>query len=419
MQLSAFGEKLSSGAGILSLMDDLGHAMARGGTIMMGGGNPGHVPAVQQALRLHLRRLVDDAQAFRQLVGIYDPPQGDQAFLEALASLLRELYNWPISAANICITNGSQGAFFLLFNILAGRMADGGHRKIMLPLAPEYIGYADLGIEPDMFVSIKPRIELLDRPFFKYRVDFNQLSLDDSIGALCVSRPTNPTGNVLTTAEIQELTRLASAHQIPLIIDCAYGLPFPGMVYSEAEPIWNEQSILCLSLSKFGLPAARTGIVIGNPDIIRILSGVNAVANLAPGSFGAMLVTELIRSREIIRLSQEVVRPFYQQKMERALEALAEYFTGIEYRVHVPEGAFFLWLWFEGLPVSCREVYQRLKAKGVLVVSGDYFFPGLPGDWPHRQECIRLTYSQDEEDVRRGIAIIADEIRVLLHQSQP
>ena len=419
MQLSAFGDKLSSGAGILSLMDDLGHAMAKGGTIMMGGGNPGHVPAVQQALRFHLRRLVDDEQAFRQLVGIYDPPQGDQAFLEALASLLRELYNWPISAANICITHGSQGAFFLLFNILAGRMADGGHRKIMLPLAPEYIGYADLGIEPDMFVSVKPKIELLDRPFFKYRVDFDQLSLDDTIGALCVSRPTNPTGNVLTAAEILELTRLANTHQIPLIIDCAYGLPFPGMVYTEAEPIWNEHIILCLSLSKFGLPAARTGIVIGNPDIIRILSGVNAVANLAPGSFGAMLVTELIRSREIIRLSQEVVRPFYQQKMERALEALEEYFTGILYRVHVPEGAFFLWLWFENLPVSCREVYQRLKAKGVLIVSGDYFFPGLPGDWPHIQECIRLTYSQDEEDVRRGIAIVADEIRALLHQSQP
>ena len=419
MQLSAFGEKLSAGAGILSLMDDLGHAMAEGGTIMMGGGNPGHVPAVQEALRSHLRRIADDGQAFRQLVGIYDPPQGAPAFLEALATLLREQYGWQISADNICITNGSQGAFFLLFNILAGRMADGSYRKLMLPLAPEYIGYADLGIEQDMIVSVKPRIEVLDRPFFKYRVDFDQLKLDDSIGALCVSRPTNPTGNVLTNSEIQELARLASAHQIPLIVDSAYGLPFPGMVYTEAEPFWNEQIILCLSLSKLGLPAARTGIVIGRPDIIKVLSGVNAVANLAPGSFGAMLVTELIRSREILRLSQEVVRPYYQQKMARALEALEASFAGIPYRVHVPEGAFFLWLWFEGLPISCREVYQRLKAKGVLIVSGDYFFPGLADDWPHMRECIRLTYSQDEEDVRRGIAIIASEIRALMHQSQP
>ena len=47
MKFSAFGERFSAGAGILSLMDDLGNALAEGGMIMMGGGNPGHVPEVQ------------------------------------------------------------------------------------------------------------------------------------------------------------------------------------------------------------------------------------------------------------------------------------------------------------------------------------------------------------------------------------
>ena len=32
---------------------------------------------------------------------------------------------------------------------------------------------------------------------FKYRVDFSRLNLDAGAGALCASRPTNPTGNVL------------------------------------------------------------------------------------------------------------------------------------------------------------------------------------------------------------------------------
>ncbi len=46
MKLSGFGEQFTSGSGILSLMEDLGHALATGGDdmIMMGGGNPGHVP---------------------------------------------------------------------------------------------------------------------------------------------------------------------------------------------------------------------------------------------------------------------------------------------------------------------------------------------------------------------------------------
>ena len=137
------------------------------------------------------------------------------------------------------------------------------------------------------------------------------------------------------------MTRLADEHDIPLIIDNAYGVPFPGMIFTEATPVWNENIVLCMSLSKFGLPAVRTGIVIAGKELIRLLSGVNAVVNLAPGSFGAMLTTEIIRSGEIIRLSREVIKPFYQHKMERALACLEECFKGVAYKVHVPEGAMF------------------------------------------------------------------------------
>ena len=414
MKLSAFGEKLSAGAGILSLMDDLGNALAEGGKIMMGGGNPGHIPEIQAVMAERLRTLIEDEQLLRRLIGIYDPPRGEPEFLQALAGLLRREYGWDLTEENICLTNGSQGAFFLLFNILAGTTADGGKRKILLPMAPEYIGYADLGLVDDFFISVRPRIELIGDHLFKYRVDFEGITLTDEIGAICVSRPTNPTGNVLTDDEIAGLTRLADEHGIPLIIDNAYGVPFPGMIFTEATPVWNENIVLCMSLSKFGLPAVRTGIVIAGKELIRLLSGVNAVVNLAPGSFGAMLTTEIIRSGEIIRLSREVIKPFYQHKMELALACLEECFRGVAYKVHVPEGAMFLWLWFPGLPLSGRQLYERLKKRGVVVVSGDYFFPGLAPGWRHTDECLRITYSQEEEDVRQGICIIAEELRALL-----
>ena len=413
MQFSSFGEKLSSGAGILSLMDDLGKAMADGDLIMMGGGNPGHIPAIQEVVRARLHRILDDDQALRKLIGIYDPPRGDRDFRRALAALLRQEYGWDLDEDNICLTNGSQGAFFLLFNLLAGRTRDGGRRKILLPLAPEYIGYADLGIEEDLFVAVQPRIEILDEPYFKYRVDFDRIAINEEIGAICVSRPTNPTGNVLTDDEVAGLAELAAAHEIPLIVDGAYGLPFPGMIYTEATPIWNEHIILCLSLSKFGLPATRTGIVIASKEIIRLLSGLNAVVTLAPGSFGAMLVSDLIQSGEIIRVSKEIIRPFYKNKMERALAALRHHFQGLSYKVHVPEGSMFFWLWLPGLPISSQELYARLKAKGVVVVPGEHFFPGLLPGWQHSRECLRLTYSQDDNEVQRGLEIIAGEIRSL------
>lgn len=413
IDLSLFGERFSAGSGILSLMDDLGNALASGDRIMMGGGNPGHVPEVQAVLRNQLKAIADDPVRFQKLIGIYDPPRGESEFLQTLADMLCDEYGWSIGPENICLTNGSQSGFFLLFNMLAGNFTEGRKKKILLPVAPEYIGYADLGLSDDFFQAVRPRIEYIGEDLFKYHVDFDAVRVSDDIGAICVSRPTNPTGNVLTDDEIQGLAKLAEKHSIPLILDSAYGVPFPGIIYTSATPFWNKKVIICMSLSKFGLPAVRTGIIIGPRDVITTISGINSILNLAPGSFGAMLTTEIVRNREIIRLSREVIQPFYQRKMEKAVSCVREFFPGIEYRIHVPEGAMFLWIWFRDLPITSRTLYERLKKRGVLVVSGDYFFPGLDDDWKHTSECIRVTYSQDDEDIRQGLKIIGDELRTV------
>jgi len=415
LKMTAFAEKFSQQAGINSLMDDLGKAMAGDQpVIMMGGGNPGHFPPVQQRLSEELQKLARDPDAVARLIGVYDAPQGEARFIRALKDLLNRTYGWGLTEENIALTNGSQAAFFMLFNLFAGEMPGGGRHQILLPMAPEYLGYADAGLGPDTFRSVRPRIDYLDDHTFKYRVDFDELALDEQVGALCVSRPTNPTGNVLTDEEIGRLHALARAWDIPLIVDGAYGSPFPELIYTEAQPFWDEQVILCLSLSKLGLPAARTGIVIAAPQIIRALSGANAILNLATGSFGPQLTENLVRSGEILSLSRDQVRPWYEAKMRKAVAVLHDAFDdACPWYVHQPEGAMFLWLWFPGLPISSHELYERLKARGVLVVSGHYFFPGLPdaGDWPHRHECLRVTYSQDDESVAEGLRVIADEVK--------
>ena len=85
---------------------------------------------------------------------------------------------------------------------------------------------------------------------------------------------------------------------------------------------------------------------------------------------------------------------------------------GCGVRIHRPEGAFFLWLWMPGLPIGNAELYRRLKARGVVVVSGHYFFPGLEDDdWPHKRECIRISYADDWDRVERGLAILVEEVR--------
>ncbi|RME66400.1 MAG: valine--pyruvate transaminase, partial [Caldilineae bacterium] len=336
---------------------------------------------------------------------------GDSAFVAALATLFRDRFGWDIGPQNIALTNGSQTAFFFLFNLFAGPGPDGVERKILLPLAPEYIGYADVGIHGDIFVSRRPEIEHLPDRFFKYHVDFDALHLDETIGAICVSRPTNPTGNVLTQAEMERLSSLARQRNIPLIVDNAYGAPFPGVLYTEAMPHWEPHIILCMSLSKLGLPGARTGIVIANEEVIQAVTAMNAIISLAPGNLGASLTLDLVRTGQILEVATDLVRPHYWAKVQAALPRLHRALEGVDYHIHKPEGAFFLWLWFRDMPITCKELYERLKARGVLVVPGHYFFPGLAEEWPHRHECIRMSYASPPDAVARGIEIIGEEVR--------
>jgi len=70
-----------------------------------------------------------------------------------------------------------------------------------------------------------------------------------------------------------------------------------------------------------------------------------------------------------------------------------------------------LWLWCKNLPIHSQELYERLKQRGVIVVSGHHFFFG--SEWPHSQQCLRLNYSQSPEVVSEGLKIIAAELRAI------
>lgn len=388
-------------------MDDLGNALAGSEKkYMLGGGNPALIPEVAEIWRERMAGLLEDTSRFDRLVGQYDTPQGRPRFLSAVADMLRSTYGWNISERNIAITNGSQTAYFMLFLLLAG---DG--RRILFPLMPEYIGYSDQPLSPGDFVAAYPTIERRDQHRHKYHIDFDAVRAVESLAAICVSRPTNPTGNVLTEAELTELDAFARERDVPLIVDNAYGTPFPDIIFKDAQPIWNENIILSMSLSKLGLPSLRTGIIVADERIVSALSGVNAIVGLANGTVGQALTETLFENGEILLLSREIIQPFYRARRDRALENLSRHFSSrFPYSVHEAEGSLFLWIWFEGLPGTTMELYERLKARDVIVVPGQYFAFGLPQAWRHTDECIRVNYALDPEDVDYGMSVIADEV---------
>jgi valine--pyruvate aminotransferase len=414
-EFSDFGRHLGCGSGIEELMEDLGHALASGSPNlkMLGGGQPASIPEINAVWHRRMKELMEKDGGLARALTSYDPPRGNPDFLKAIATLFHETFGWKITAENIAITSGGQTAFYFLFNLLAGEMPDGSHRKILLPLVPEYIGYSNQGISDDFFDAVTPLIEKNGPHDFKYRVDFENLKIRPNIAAICASRPTNPTGNVLTDDEIVRLSDLAKEHGIPLIIDNAYGAPFPNIIFTDTTPFWEPHVVLTFSLSKVGLPGTRTGIVIGPPKIIRALGSMSAIAGLSNPNIGQQITLPLVQSGEILQLSRDVIQPFYKRKCHLARQAAFEAFgDDIDWFMHRSEGALFLWLWFPDLPITSAELYQRLKEREVLVIPGHYFFFGHDDEsWRHRHECIRVSYAMDEKLVREGLDIIADEIR--------
>ena len=440
MQFSKFGEKFTKNSGILQLMDDLGNALNSEQPInMLGGGNPARIDTVNQTYWSVFKTLAEGDMGSMAIenIGNYSTPQGDAKFIAALVDFFNRHYDWGLTTDNIALTNGSQNAFFYLFNLFGGQFDDQAQgsidKKILLPLAPEYVGYADAHVDGQHFIAVPPSIEFVQHQgedgFFKYRVDFDTLENlaelhNGEIGAICCSRPTNPTGNVLTDDEMARLEAIAKRFDIPLIIDNAYGMPFPNIIYSQATLNWNEQIILCFSLSKIGLPGVRTGIVVANPQVVKAISSLNAIVNLAPTRFGAAIATPLLQDDRLKDLSDNHIRPFYQGQAKLAVQLLKQELGDLPspynnaMKIHKPEGAIFLWVWFKDLPITTVELYERLKAKGTLIIPSEHFFVGVDTkDFKHAHECIRLSIAQDDDTLRKGIATIGEVVRAVYGKS--
>lgn len=412
MQFSDFGHKITNESGILQLMDDLGTALAGDPPIaMFGGGNPAQIPAVTEAFTSILSDILNNPTKTAAMLGNYDTPQGNAEFIKQIKNFVNRRYNLGITEANIAITSGSQSGYFMLFNILAGK-TNGQNKKILFPIVPEYIGYADQGLEPEMFVSNLPKIENIGPHEFKYHINFDTLNVDENIAAISLSRPTNPSGNVVSNDELKKLADIAKAKNIPLLIDNAYGQPFPGVIDDKAKLIWGENIVLSMSLSKIGLPTSRVGIFIGPPKLMAALSSANAILSLASPSIGQYIASPLIENDRILELSKNHIQPYYAARQAKMITLINKYFPqNLPWRLHTYEGSYFLWLWCDGAKITSLEMYNWLKKQRVLVVPGEYFFHGVDGSsWPHASQCLRINFARPNAELEQGIPILAEAI---------
>jgi len=416
MRLSKTGMKMNRMSGVRAIMQDIILTMRSAKDVHfynLSAGNPVVLPEVSRLWRKYFRQF-SDTDEFDTVLGRYSGSSGDTHFVKSVCDLFNRRYGWGITPENVLVTPGSQQLYFYVINGAAG-MCEGKHRKILFPLSPEYTGYANQGVHDGMMASFRPRIEKTGPHEFKYHPDFSKLKIDDDIGAIILSRPCNPAGNVISDEELKKIVSMAKEHNVPVFVDGAYSPPIPGLAFEEMTPAFDENVIHCFSLSKAGMPGARIGVAIGSPRYLAPLQAFHETMCLHTSAIGQAVAAYAIDSGELEKASEEIIRKYYLEKRDLALKVIADSFDdSIPYYVHKAQGTLFMWMWFEGLPVSSQELYERLKKRHTLVVPGEDFFPGLEDDdWKHKKECIRVSLTASDEDLEAGLVQIAEEVKYL------
>ncbi|WP_099240346.1 valine--pyruvate transaminase [Synechococcus sp. BDU 130192] len=419
--LSKFGTQMSRLTGVRAIMKDIIDTLKAGAGqdfINLSAGNPVIIPEVERLWRDCTNDLLNSPE-YGEVVCRYGSSQGYEPLIEAIATDFNQRYGLNLTGENILITPGSQSLYFLAANAFGGYDNVGQLKSIILPLSPDYTGYGGVSLYPEAIRAFKPSLDIDQANHrFKYRPDFSQLNIDENTGCVIFSRPCNPTGNVLSDEEAEKIADLAAVHDVPVFIDSAYAPPFPALNFTEMKPLFGGNVIHCLSLSKAGLPGERVGIAIGEPRFIGVLQAFLTNACIHSSRYGQAIAARAIQSGALANIAKTVIRPYYQNKIQILEAALDRAMPkDVPWYLHRGEGAIFAWLWFDELPITDWELYQELKAVGVIAVPGSPFFPGLREDWPHKQQCLRISLTATDSEIETAMARLSDVVKNVYRSS--
>jgi len=420
-KLSQFGAQMSQLTGVRAIMKDIIETLRQAGErkfINLSAGNPVIIPEVEQLWRDCTAELLASSE-YGEVVCRYGSSQGYAPLIEAIVNDFNQRYGLNLSDRNILITPGSQALYFYAANAFGGYTSEGQLKQIVLPLSPEYTGYGGVSLFKEALQAYKPTLDIDEAAHrFKYRPDFNQLVINEESGCVILSRPCNPTGNVISEEELTKITELAAPYNVPVILDAAYAPPYPALNFTEMTPQFGGNLLHCLSLSKAGLPGERIGVAIGDPGLIQVLESFQTNLCIHSPRYGQAIAARAIASGQLGHIAENVIRPHYQQKftvLEETLDATMP--QEIPWFLHRGEGAIFSWLWLKDLPITDWELYQELKKHDVIIVPGSTFFPGLKEEWQHKHQCVRISLTATNEEIATAMRRLASVVEKIYQGS--
>lgn len=199
-----------------------------------------------------------------------------------------------------------------------------------------------------------------------------------------LATPNNPTGGVLSEAEILKIVAVTPGL---VVVDEAYG-PYAGRTMLP-RLVDQERLVILHSLSKIGLAGLRIGYLIANPALAAELEKVRLPFNL--NSFSQTAAVVLLNHQEWI---DSTVREVIQER-ERMLDRLMA-FPGVE---PFPSAANFIL--FRTIHPG-GELFEAIRQQGVLVRN--------VGSAPSLRNCLRVTVGTKAEN-DRFVEALANALR--------
>src|SRR5688500_8439382 len=323
----------------------------------------------------------------------YPPPLGLPVLREAIARDSTARRGFEVGPKNVVVTPGAKPVMFYALLALIGAGDEVIYPDPGFPIYESMTRYA--GATP---VPIPLREEN------EFRLDPAELRelVTDRTRLIIFNSPHNPTGSVLTEADVRAIADVAQERDLPVLADEIYGrIVYEGEHYSIAAlPGMAERTIVLDGFSKtYAMTGWRLGYAIVPPALaqaygtllINTVSGATAFAQAGAiealrgpqGDVDAMVAEFRVRRDLVVD----------------GLNAI----PGV--RCHRPQGAFYVFPEVSGTGFEGAELADRLlREAGVCVLAGTAF--GGVG-----RSHIRISYANSRENLTEALRRIDTFVR--------
>jgi succinyldiaminopimelate transaminase len=301
----------------------------------------------------------------------YPTVWGPLELREAIAGWLRHRVGAEIGPQAVLPTIGSKE----LVAWLPGQLGLGPGDQVAYPrLAyPTYeVGALLCGAEPVAYESID--------------------ELDPSrVRLLWLNSPSNPTGRVLSTAELRRAVEWAREHRVLLVSDeCYLELGWesdPGSVLHPDVCGEGHEGILAVhSLSKrSNLAGYRASFVAGDAVVIRELLEIR--------KHGGMIVPAPVQAATIAALADDAHVAEQKARYAARRSALRAALEAYGFRIEHSEASLYLWATQDR---PCWDTVAELAGLGILVAPGDFYGPA--GD-----RFVRVAFTATDERIQAAV----------------